>query len=337
MATVNGIAADPASIQPIVMTREQFNQLGQLIANNHADTRTFQKLQHAAAGIDRCDGVVPEHVRSWIRALDGWQCEDVDESFVLDLAKATATGDLLDEIRARVNDETDGGLHAVDDWTGLRAHIVDHFLSACEDVKLQTQLETTKQRVGETTPAYIRRFRTDANRAYGIHVRAPTEENRVVASFLRGLADRQFAERLYRTGRVATLSNAIQVALEKEAERERMEQMLRSRGEEPMEVSPVDATDKLLGVMTTMQHRLEQVSSRLAKMEARGATPPKTKPIQDPPKRRQQQDGQGDKRRPRYRWDEQGRPICNRCARPGHISRECPNRKGTSTPQMGGR
>ena len=200
MATGNDPAIDPAHAQPLVMTREQFNQLGQLLASAHADNKTFQRLQHAAAGIDRCDGVVPEHVRTWIRAMDGWQSEAVTDSFMLDLAKATATGELLEEIRTRVNDTTDGGIHAIEDWATRRAHVVEHFLSACEDVKLQTQLETTKQRTGETTPAYIRRFRTDATRAYGTTARAPTEENRVVASFLRGLSDRQFAERLY-TGR----------------------------------------------------------------------------------------------------------------------------------------
>ena len=51
---------------------------------------------------------------------------------------------------------------------------------------------------------------------------------------------------------MTTLDSALEVALEKEAERERMEQMLRSRGEEPMEVSSVDATSRLLGVMDTM-------------------------------------------------------------------------------------
>ena len=97
MATVNGIAADPASVQPIVMTRDQFNQLGQLVANNHADNKNLQKLQHAARSIDRCDGLVPEHVRAWIRALDGWQSEKVSDQFMMALAKATFTEDLVRE------------------------------------------------------------------------------------------------------------------------------------------------------------------------------------------------------------------------------------------------
>ena len=104
---------------------------------------------------------------------------------------------VLEEIKARVSDQTGGGMYSIEGWTRLRAHIVDHFLPACEDVKLQTQLETAKQGMGEATPAYMRRFRADANRAYGTKVRPATEENRVVASFLHGLADRQFVERLY--------------------------------------------------------------------------------------------------------------------------------------------
>ena len=79
MATNNGARVNVPETQPTVMTREQVNQLGQLIASNHEDSKTFQKLQHAASGVDRCDGVVPEHVRTWIRTLDGWQSEKVSD------------------------------------------------------------------------------------------------------------------------------------------------------------------------------------------------------------------------------------------------------------------
>lgn len=30
------------------------------------------------------------------------------------------------------------------------------------------------------------------------------------------------------------------------------------------------------------------------------------------------------------RWDDQGRPICLRCSRPGHMQRECPQQQATS-------
>ncbi len=334
MANVDGRTTGMAGVQPIVMTTEQFNQLGQLIATNHADSQNFQKLQQAAAGIDRCDGLVPEHVRTWIRALDGWQSEKVTDAFMMDLAKSTTAGDLLEDIRTRTNDATDGGLHAIDDWHNLRAHVVEHFLSACEDIKLQTQLESTRQRMGETTPAYIRRYRADARRAYGVKPRAATEESRVVASFLRGLTDRQFAERMYRTGRVTTLDAAVKTALEKEAERERMEQMLRSRGEEPMEVGAVEATGRLIGLMDKMQRSIEQVTTRLSKIEARKEAQPAPRPQQVAPKQQRRDRKSG--RRPDHKWDDKGRPICNSCGKSGHVYRECPARRTSVSLTSGG-
>ena len=39
MATADETVVDPANEQPIVMTREQFNQLERLIASNHTDSR----------------------------------------------------------------------------------------------------------------------------------------------------------------------------------------------------------------------------------------------------------------------------------------------------------
>lgn len=202
---------DPAPA-PMVMTREQFKELGRLFTDAQVENRSQQKLAQAATGINRCDGLLPESVRGWLRALDGWKSENVTNKFVIELAKLTATGDLLEGIRRKVN----GDLDPVNEWSALRQHVVDHFLSACESIKFQTMLENIRQRVGETTPAYIRRFRADAERAY-TEVRAPTEEARVVASFLRGLADRPFSERLFRTGRTDTLTAATTVVLEKEA------------------------------------------------------------------------------------------------------------------------
>ena len=64
MATVDRAAADMMGLQPVMMTMEQFNQLRQLVANNHADKKNLQKLQHVARSIDCCDGLVPENVRA---------------------------------------------------------------------------------------------------------------------------------------------------------------------------------------------------------------------------------------------------------------------------------
>ena len=88
-------------------------------------------------------------------------------------------------------------------WKDLRKKVLEHFLSACETLKLQAQLEPTMQKEGETISAYIRRYRAKATRAYS-EERAAMEEHRKVGSFLRGFADCALAECLFRTGRVRT-------------------------------------------------------------------------------------------------------------------------------------
>ena len=52
MANNDSTAALAEPMQPLVITREQFNQLGQLAASNHADNQNLQKLQQAVRTLD---------------------------------------------------------------------------------------------------------------------------------------------------------------------------------------------------------------------------------------------------------------------------------------------
>ena len=263
---------------PVVLTAGQLMELTNIFQQAHLENKQEARLTQAATAIDRADGSVPAYTRTWIRALDGWSTEAVDDAFLIRLAKQTATGDLLEEIRRWTSAEHDG----VSTWPDLRKKVLEHFLSACETLKLQAQLEHAKQKEGETISAYIRRYRAEATRAYP-EERPTSEERRVVASFLRGFADRTFAERLFRTGKVTTLTEAISTALEKEAERESLEQVLQIKGQETMEVDVVNKTTvsaetKMTSMMETIQRRLEQLNSRLAKVEAsrNQQSPPKS-------------------------------------------------------------
>ena len=282
---------------------------------------------------------MPAFTRTWVRAVDGWSTEAVDDTFLIQLAKQTTTGDLLEEIRRWTSTDHDG----VRTWRDLRKKVLEHFLSACEFLKLQAQLEHATQKEGETISAYIRRYRVEASRAYP-EQRPATEEHRVVASFLRGFADRAFAERLFRTGKVSTLAEAINTALEKEAEREKLEQVLQSRGHESMEVDVVDrpavglsTSDKMGSMIETMQRRLEQLNTRFAKLEAaknKQSTPIRasaTSTGNNVNKQRSRKTIHVDGRQPvnterRHQWTPDGRPICGFCRYPGHLFRECQKR-----------
>ena len=120
-----------------------------------------------------------------------------------------------------------------------RVRILEHCLSACESLKLQAMLETTTQQNGEAISTYVRRFRPEAQRAYS-QQREASEEFRVVSAFLRGFRDRHFAARIFRKGRIGTLAEATTSALELEAEREKMKQMLKVSGQESTEFTVVD-------------------------------------------------------------------------------------------------
>ena len=79
----------------------------------------------------------------------------------------------------------------------------------------------------------------------------------MVASFLRGFADRTFAELLFHTGKVTTLTEALSTALEKEAERESLEQVLQIKGQETVEVDVVNKTT--VSAETEMTFMMEMI------------------------------------------------------------------------------
>lgn len=320
---------------PIIMTKQQYEDLGGIVVAAQSLYVQQTMLAQAVATIDRCDGSVPELTRTYVRALDGYASEtDMTALLLLKLAKATASGDLLEEIRRWTN------TREVSTWADLRAHILEHFLSACETLKLQSMLEQTQQRLGESISTYIRRFRAEAERAYP-EARAATEETRVVSSFLRGFADRPFAERLFRTRKTSTLAEVIASALDKDAERERMEQTFAIQGHTPMEIGSIAKPGTALVAATAdgdIKTQLDQLCQKLTQIDKRTqqtaeavkrvnkeATPPESK--------QGQTGGQQQKPKQNYvakynlKWTKDGRPICSHCRLAGHTYRLCGRRQ----------
>ena len=323
----------------VLMTADQFRDLGDLLQSTHNETRDLQRLAQAAQTIDRCDGLVPQQVRAWVRCLDGWNSEsDTSPAFVINLAKATSTGELLEEIRRVTNVPAPSN---IDEWDELRSHVVEHFLSACEEIKLQAQLEKAKQRLGETPAAYIRRFRGDATRAY-TQTRSQSEEERVVGAFLRGFADRTFAERLFRKGPHKKLHEAVKAALDLETQRERMEQVLHQQGHEPMEVGVTDALKGIATNVGTMNDMLRSVSARLDKLEKqpRQQQRPGQQQALQPSSATQAPQRPAPQNSP-YKWAEDGKPICAYCQKKGHKQFACrkkqADRKSANPPPAAGR
>ena len=88
---------------PVVLTAGQLMELTNIFQQTHLENKQEARLTQAATAIDQADGSVPAYTRTWIPALDGWSTEAVDNAFLIRLAKQTATGDLLEEVRRWTN------------------------------------------------------------------------------------------------------------------------------------------------------------------------------------------------------------------------------------------
>ena len=229
------------------MTDEQFHLLVKMIGDNHAEIIKEKQIESAVRDMGHCDGSNSDQTRQWIMEIDGWQLEEPGVDFLFDLIEATTEGNLLDEIKQWLHQEKAVDTSSPLDmkgcichfakwqihpfiskgttWEGLREKIIDHFISPHETTRLQTALGITKQKSGECTPTYIRRFSSEASRAY-LSARAASEEQRVVSSFLRGFRDRKFAERLFDTGRITTLTAVIGAAREEVTREQKLYCML---------------------------------------------------------------------------------------------------------------
>ena len=331
----------------MIMTAEQFETLGALYERTQVENRHLTQLSQAAQTVDKCDGLVAENTRAWLRCMDGWATEgEIDDAFMLSLAKHTSTGDLLEEIRRWCNTE-----RTVGTWAALKAKILEHFLSACENLKLQALLEKATQRNGETVSTYIRRFKAEAQRAY-VSTRAESEEFRVVSSFLRGLSDRRFAERVFRKGKTATLTEVTDTALELEAVQEKMDQVLHVTEPEPMEVDAVQAEATAPSV-STLQRQVEHLTAQLAKAERQNRQGSRPRQVQQPSRagdRTNSNPQASGKRgvnrtfatpktrrtRSDHKWTKEGKPICNNCHKVGHLYRECHDRRQHAWPAGSG-
>lgn len=89
-------------------------------------------------------------------------------------------------------------------------------------------------------------------------------------------------------------------------------------------------------LMKDVREQMKELSKTLLEELRQGAP---SQEVRHAPRERAYSDGGRDSgrrlsrpARPRFEWDEQGRPICNRCGEAGHYSRQCGPRRGS----MGG-
>ena len=191
-------------------------------------------------------------------------------------------------------------------WPDIKQHASNAFLHVDEANALRDEVERVQQSPFEPEASYSRRFRETADAAYPVGQRNPDQDRILLRAFARGLRSSEMARKLVEEGRPATLEAAfVQVAEYSEGKDAYARLGLR---EEAMEVGPVSPVPQVPAVAKPTPFE-EKLMSRLAKMEAR----------LDQPRLQRKGQGQGME----MKWTNDGKPVCFKCGKIGHMGREC--------------
>ncbi|MCP4242688.1 MAG: DDE-type integrase/transposase/recombinase [bacterium] len=191
-------------------------------------------------------------------------------------------------------------------WADLRAAVLREFAPATTQETVVELLCNRRQRAGETHWAYWRELTQLAQRAD-----PPLDSATVYSLFRRGLHS-HLLEKL-KVSRAASWSEAMALL-------DSLAVPSLPEGETVHAVAASPAPEA--GGRDSLQRQLQQLTEAVAALAA-------------------ERGGGGPNRRarntPRFRFTDDGRPICNRCGGEGHVRRECPRRDGGGTLHHRGR
>ena len=242
-------------------------------------------------------------------------------------------------------------------WAVLRKTLKERFSETTDPFLVQERVRRLTQRKGESVQNYAERIRVAAGEAYE-NLGSAEAQQLLVETFRKGVVSDHLARNLIRK-KFATLEEAVKYATD-EQQTDRTLEMYRHRHapDEPMEIDVVQQkaeTEKLEQLAKNVQDltkKLDRMSRQVqrpnpqAPQQRSRTAPPRSYPPhpQSAPAQRvwptEQRPGAvpGVPHHPplhhpppppapvaaaRYRWTEDGRPICDACGKIGHIRRHC--------------
>ena len=261
------------------------------------------------------DGSSPPLTRAWLREIDlvaplvaGFNMQGPQ----VVLATRTISGPMRVDVERWLVDFTvaNNVVRNAVPWVNLRDYISTTYLSANEPETLRAEVETLRQSALEDVPAYCRRARGVVEAAFPQVNRVPEQDRIAVGSFLSGLVNKELARYVLEHD-PADLGQAINHALQRSAFEDRSAHLGIKKEEQGKVVEVFDPSIAVQQPLSKLFKQLEQLTTKLAKVEAtvkRGA----------PSGARNQPSA------PR-----QYRPLgpCFYCQKPGHLKRNCYSRR----------
>ena len=200
-------------------------------------------------------------------------------------------------------------------WLELKNQLRKRFSDLADSQFARQALKRLKQGTGESTHNFAERIRIAAEEAYpGEDLNAPVIQGSMIEVFIDGIGSDHVARKLIKA-KPDTLKRAVEVSTGEELASKAFS--LRRRDDsyaqpEPMDCSPYSSQQKdtSMNTMATLVTTVGQLAEQVSQL---------TKMVKEQKK---------DKTFPgKFKFTEDGKPICTKCDKPGHIGRKCRNTK----------
>ena len=289
----------------------------ELIASSFRNLQLELRAAKLGEKISDFSGDSSRRFHAWIRDIEtmGLAVEATDGT-MRSLAVQSVRGHAA-EFLSRIIAENPQGT-----WELIKARMTAQFSDESDrEIALQ-KLRKLKQNKGETIQSFGERIRKTARDAYpGQNLENPIISEVLVGTLIEGSISDKIAQKLIRS-HPDSFEGAMQLAL-REQQNTRLFELRRK--EEDMEIDAVSSCDTHKpGAKETEFY--EKLIARLESLE-KGASKPQT------PNYRENPTSKRSKPRIEYKWTEDGRPVCNYCAKPGHKWLECKKRMSEARTQ----
>lgn len=219
---------------PNVVNVTSITQLTTQMKEGQKADRAERRIDQIALRMEICDGTVPRRLRQWLSEVGGFLKDNFTDLQILELAKASSSGELRQEIR----DFTARATDPIIAWEAAETEIRRIFIPTVDTLKLKHRFSTYQQFHSETTPNYVRRFKIDVLEAYGITV-VESDMLNLIGCFLRGLNDRNMARGIGAKDK-QVLSEVLALTLQHAENADKLYHMFLRPGQEPRSEEPMD-------------------------------------------------------------------------------------------------
>ena len=221
-------------------------------------------------------------------------------------------------------------------WAQMKEDFKAFYANLWDPELLEEKLSSFSQNAGsENVQGFYDRIKRTATDVYGPELNNPLVQKQLVKIYKNGLSDKRIRNKLYRA-QPQTIERALEIAME---ENKILRHIDQNDQPEPMEIDAVKmATEPLEKKVEKLTEMVNVLLVEHSKNTQQSVQPQQTQQYQQrPPAQYTRRPSQhhrnnghpGNPQRrdtpgaPKYRFTEDGRPICHFCDIPGHIQRHC--------------